>query len=219
MTHSLSKDEVSLLRKAFRMPSVQTMTSRKTSITNAFVCSIIPVVPPTPEEIKEVLRIFEMTPQDVRCAYCGDKSSEWDHLRPLVIARRPTGHISEIANLVPSCGKCNQSKGNSDWRTWMLGSAPRCPTVRGIQDVAQRIARLEAFERWRKPTVVNFKRILDTNAYSKYWDELDAVVALMEDSQKLANELRSKIAEARMDWDVRPLSSSKITGPCDPSGD
>jgi hypothetical protein len=212
VSEPLSKAEISLLRKAFRMPSVQTMTSRKTSITNAFVCAIIPVVRPTPEEIKEVLEIFEMTPQDVRCNYCGDKSSEWDHLRPLVIARRPTGHISEIANLVPSCGKCNQSKGNSAWRTWMLGGAPQCPTVRGIPDAPQRIARLEAFERWRQPTLVDFERILGSSAFSKYWNELDAVVDLMEDSQKLANELRAKIANARVDWEIRPLTDSKDNG-------
>ena len=54
--------------------------------------------------------------EGARCAYCGDKASDWDHLRPLVVKRRPTGFISEIANLVPACGKCNQSKGNSPWR-------------------------------------------------------------------------------------------------------
>src|SRR5437773_5742088 len=93
-----------ILAAAFQMPSVQTMVSRKSSITNAFVNAIIPVVPPTVNEIEEALRILEMEPDDLRCAYCGDKASEWDHLRPLVKGRRPTGYISEIGNLVPSCG-------------------------------------------------------------------------------------------------------------------
>src|SRR2546423_1896736 len=48
-----------LLSSAFRMPSPPTMISRKSTITNAFVCAIIPVVPPTPEEIKEALRIVD----------------------------------------------------------------------------------------------------------------------------------------------------------------
>src|SRR5437660_7675274 len=106
MTSPLDEQRLKQMAAAFRMPSVQTMVSRKSSITNAFVNAIIPVVPPSVEEIEEALRILGMQPDDVRCAYCGDKSSEWDHLRPLVKGRRPTGFISEIGNLVPSCGKC-----------------------------------------------------------------------------------------------------------------
>ncbi|MCY2924087.1 MAG: HNH endonuclease, partial [Planctomycetota bacterium] len=78
--------------------------------------SIIPVIPPSQEEVLAALGILGIDPEDLRCAYCGDRASEWDHLRPLVVNRRPTGFISEIANLVPSCGKCNQSKGNQNWR-------------------------------------------------------------------------------------------------------
>src|SRR5947209_8453479 len=146
-----------LLLAAFWMPSVQTMMSRKSSITNAFVNAVIPVVPPSPEEIEEALGILEMEPTDIRCAYCSDKASEWDHLRPLVTKRRPTGFISEIANLVPSCGKCNQSKGNKSWREWMLSSAKFSPTGRGIPDVHDRVARLETYERWRRPINVDLE--------------------------------------------------------------
>src|SRR5687767_102420 len=111
MTPGPSPPDVKRLRACFRMPSVQTMMSRKSSITNAFVNSLIPVIEPSAAEIAEALTILGMTVEDVRCAYCGDVASEWDHLRPLVVGRRPTGFISEIGNLVPSCGKCNQSKG------------------------------------------------------------------------------------------------------------
>lgn len=131
-----------LLVAAFRMPSVQTMTSRKTSITNAFVCAIIPSIRPSVQEIADALRILGMELPNVRCAYCGDRATEWDHLRPLVVKRRPTGFVSEIANLVPSCGKCNQSKGNSDWRDWMFGKAKLSPTGRGLSNIAERVSRL-----------------------------------------------------------------------------
>jgi len=50
-------------------------------------------------------------------------TTDWDHLRPLVRNRRPTGFISEIKNLVPSCGPCNQSKGAADWKAWMTEGA------------------------------------------------------------------------------------------------
>src|SRR5947209_6266811 len=152
----LTEERRKIMLDAFWMPSVQTMASRKSSITNAFVNAIIPVVTPTAEEIDEALRILEIDPLNLACSYCGVAASEWDHLRPLVMKHRPTGYISEIANLVPSCGKCNQSKGNQFWRTWMLGKAPRSPAGRGVADVAQRVERLEAYERWRAPTQLDF---------------------------------------------------------------
>ncbi len=67
MTTSADDLRRSLLA-AFRMPSVQTMVSRKSSITNAFVNAIIPVIPPSHDEIEEALRILGMEPNDVRCA-------------------------------------------------------------------------------------------------------------------------------------------------------
>src|SRR5688500_5900289 len=89
-----------ILRQAFQMHSVATMMSRKSSITNAFVSAVITSVVPAIEEIDQALEILGLDPADVRCAYCGDSATEWDHLRPLVLHRRPTGFISEIANLV-----------------------------------------------------------------------------------------------------------------------
>ena len=97
------------------MPTPVKIMGRTSSITNSFVNSIIPVIEPTEQQIKRALRILEIDPQSVVCAYCGDRSTEWDHLNPLVSNKQPTGYISEIANLVPACGKCNQSKGNKPW--------------------------------------------------------------------------------------------------------
>jgi HNH endonuclease len=158
-----------LLLDAFWMPSVQTMVSRKSSITNAFVNAILPATPPTLEEIEQALQILKMDPADLRCSYCGDKASEWDHLRPIVDDQRPTGYISEIANLVPACGKCNQSKGNSHWREWMLRSIPRSPTGRGVKNVSELIARLEAYGEWKSPTKLEFEALLGAEKWAKYW--------------------------------------------------
>jgi hypothetical protein len=204
--NGLSKDDARKMRKAFRMPAVQSMKSRKTSITNAFVSSIIPVIRPTPEQIAEALRIFGMTAETVSCIYCGDKSSALDHLRPIVDGRRPTGFISEIANLVPCCQPCNSSKGNSNWRAWMTGSAPQSPASRGVGDLQSRIQRLDAFERWRQPTHVDFAAIVGAQAYEDYWRELDRIIGEMEHSQRLADKLRAQIA-AQGGWQPRPPTS------------
>jgi hypothetical protein len=187
------------LASAFQMPSFQTMVSRKSSVTNAAVNSVIPAIVPTPDQIEEALAILGMDVTDVRCAYCGDPSTEWDHLRPLVINRRPTGYISEIANLVPACGKCNQSKGNTAWRKWMLNArAKLSPTGRGIADVAERIGRLEAFERWRSPTRVDFGSLLGLEEWERYWSLIEAVIAEMRECQHVADRLRNEIA-AKLD--------------------
>lgn len=166
---SIDDARARLLRSAFAMPSPPTMVSRKSTITNAFVCALIPVVEPTVEEIEEALSILGMTPEDVRCAYCGDRATEWDHLRPLVKNRRPTGFISEIANLVPSCPKCNQSKGNSNWLTWIQSTAAKwSPASRGTAGLAKRIERLRAYEAWRPVQALDFAEIVGQAAWEGY---------------------------------------------------
>lgn len=185
-----------MLMAAFRMPSFQTMVSRKSSITNAFVNSVIPVIPPTPDDIEEALSLLGMVPADVQCAYCGDKMTEWDHLRPLVIKHRPTGFISEIANLVPSCGKCNQSKGNKPWRDWMLGSKGLSPSNRGIADVAARVSRLDAYERWRPPTIIDFEAILGREDWDGYWALWKDVNTQLRKCQEVADAMRDRVIEA-----------------------
>jgi hypothetical protein len=186
-----------IIAAAFRMPSVQTMVSRKSSITNAFVNAVIPAIEPTIEEIDEALTILQMNPESVQCAYCGDKPTEWDHLRPLVIKQRPTGFISEIANLVPACGKCNQSKGNKPWRVWIRGkNAKHSPTKRQVPDLEGRIQRLEAFEKWRVPTQIDFEKSLGAAEWADYWKLWDALTAEMKSCQEAANILRKKIEQA-----------------------
>jgi hypothetical protein len=183
-----------ILTAAFAMPSVQTMVSRKSSITNAFVNAVIPTVQPTVDEIEQALKILGMEPTDVRCAYCGDKATEWDHLRPLVLKHRPTGYISEIANLVPACGKCNQSKGNKDWRQWITGTtAKHSPTKRKVANLSERIARLEAYERWRAPTKIDFEAVLGPDEWERYWQLWEAVNAELRKCQEVADLLREKI--------------------------
>lgn len=196
MSSPTSTERKKLLEKAFKMPTFQTIIARKSSITNAFVNALIPIVRPTPAEIEEALRILEMRPEDVRCAYCGDKSSEWDHLRPLVLRLRPTGHISEIANLVPSCGKCNQSKGNSDWRKWIRNvNATHSPARRGIPSTEERIERLEAYERWRSPTKIDFEAVVPSQDLELYWSMWSEIVSEMRRCQDFGDQIRQRIAE------------------------
>lgn len=181
------------LLACFRMPGGFTITGRTTSIRNVFVAAIVPVVRPDLDEIGQVLEIFELDPGNLRCFYCGDLATEWDHLRPLVKDGKPTGYPSSIRNLVPSCGKCNQSKGKSDWKAWMLGAAPRSPSVRGIPDLKQRIARLERFESWGNCVPLNVKDLVSPNLWDEYYAIQDEILLRMRDAQKLATQIAREI--------------------------
>ena len=181
------------LTTCFRMPSGSAITGRTTSIRNVFVAAIVPLVRPTPDEIRQVLEILNLNPFDLRCAYCGDKATEWDHLKPLVKAGRPTGYPSSIRNLVPACGKCNQSKGSTNWREWMLGKARHSPSARAISDISGRIDRLEAFESWSKCVPLDLEKLVSPHLWTKYYAVQDEIISKLREAQKLALEIASEI--------------------------
>jgi hypothetical protein len=180
----------------FRMPTPVNVLRRSSSITNSFFNGIIPSRYPSEEEVAEVLSILQLSVADLRWVYCGDRSTEWDHLRPLISGQEPTGYISEIQNLVPACGKCNQSKGNSHWRSWMLGSAKLCPRVRCISDLEIRIARLEQFEHWREPTKLNIPELVGEELWQEYKANWRQLLDVMRNSQQLSNRLKAVLTQA-----------------------
>jgi hypothetical protein len=173
-----------------QLPTAMTVTGRSSSITNAFINAIIPIIEPTEAEELEALNILGIDPADIRCSYCGDKSTEWDHLRPVITNQEPTGYITEIANLVPSCGKCNQSKGKSNWRTWMLSNARLSPTTRGVANLCARVARLEEYEKWRRPIRIDFPKVVGEELWQRHRQNWRQVLDLLKKSQELASEIR-----------------------------
>ena len=177
------------------MPTPMKITGRSSSITNAFINSIIPIIYPSDEELLEALSILEIEPTNLVCSYCGSISTEWDHLRPLVMNKKPTGYISELCNLVPSCGKCNQSKGNKNWKVWMLSSAKLSPKTKGIKNLEERIRKLEAYENWKKPVLIDFGKIIGKETWQTHWHNCEKVQILMKESQILAESINKKIKE------------------------
>ena len=177
------------------MPKAVSITGRISSITNSFVNSIIPVIHPTTSQINEALSILQMIPEDVQCAYCGDKATEWDHLRPLVVDQKPTGYISEIGNLVPSCGKCNQSKGNKNWFEWMTSNAPQSPKVRRVPDITRRMECLKLYENWHPIKLYKFPDIAGEELWNDYIENWKNLLWEMQKSQKIANTIRERVKQ------------------------
>lgn len=180
---------------AFQMPVPVKITGRLSSVTNSFVNGIIPAVKPADAEVIEALAMLGMTPDNVQCTYCGDPSSEWDHLRAIVRDRRPTGYITEIQNLVPACGKCNQSKGNKHWREWMLGPARLSPASRGIANLEDRVARLEAYEAQGSATNLNVPDIIGAEDWDTHLRNLSKIESAMRVAQEHSDKLRERLAE------------------------
>ena len=147
---------------------------------------------------------------DCRCAYCGDARTEWDHFRPIVKERQPTGDITEIANLVPSCGKCNQSKGNKNWREWMLGRVKLSPQQRKIPDLQDRVTRLEAFEKWREPVRVDYAKVVGEARWNQYQQLLSTAVDHLAVAQKTALELLDLANHELANQHLQPTSLSAM---------
>jgi hypothetical protein len=182
------------------MPTSLTISGRSSAIAHAFISAILPSIIPTNEQVREALQILGMDHDTICCSYCGSEASEWGHLRPLVIKKKPTGFIAEIHNLVPSCGKCNQSKGNKPWRKWMTSEAKLSPRTRGIKDIDARMQRLQAYEQLGEPTWVNFEAMVGLEKWNQYWAKLEKIQEMMRESQLLADEL-SNIA----DWERKAI--------------
>ena len=178
----------------FKMPKPMKITGRSSSITNSFINSIIPVIQPSNEEVKRALDILGMDLDTFQCSYCGVDATEWDHLRPLVMDKKPTGYISEIHNLVPSCGKCNQSKGNKDWRAWMISDAALSPKTKGVKDIQKRMERLDLYEKSEVPTKVDFEAIVGKKKWEQHWQNWELVQETMREAQTLATDINRKIA-------------------------
>jgi 5-methylcytosine-specific restriction endonuclease McrA len=91
-------------------------SGRSSSVTNAFFNGIIPYVKPTESDYEDIIskKLVELDKdKNYLCVYCGEnKANSWDHIRPLIVDKRPSGYIHEISNLIPACSSCNSSKGN-----------------------------------------------------------------------------------------------------------
>lgn len=168
------------------------ITQRASSVTNSFVQAVIPWVPPSPTQQSEALKVLGME-DGIVCAYCGGVASDWDHLRPLVRNKRPTGYISDYKNLVPACGRCNQSKGAQDWRSWISGGAAGSPTSRGVADLSNRIAVLDRFESWGAVSPLPLEQLAAPELWSKHWENLRRLEEALQEAQRHATVLQAEV--------------------------
>ena len=172
------------------------ITSRVSSVTNGFVQSIIPHAEPCAVQSQQVLTALGIDPERPTCVYCGAAARHWDHLKPLVAKKRPTGYLNIASNRVPACDECNTSKSGHPWRSWIVGSAKGSPASRGVPDLTARIEKLDAFEAMFGVEPIDLEAIMGTDLWNQYWSMRQEIEERMFEAQNLADEIRSRITAA-----------------------
>ena len=92
-------------------------------------------------EMSQVVEWFRKHEPQPCCAFCGSPQvHRWDHLNAI----RKDGE-TVIGNLVLSCQRCDDSKGQRLFGDWIRSSASHAPKAHGTTDVEERAHRLEAY--------------------------------------------------------------------------
>ena len=190
-------------------PGKSNIKKRFSTITSEFARAKAPYLEPNAEAL--VSRLKKFSKLGGKCAYCGDKQTEWDHLHPMVKSAGWTGYFTEINNLIPACSKCNQSRGNKDYKSWMLGKTPGSPSIRRRLNKSEICRRIKIIQRLIKDNPAE-KITLPSRATKvcklekKYARQLATILGLFEAAQATANLLQchyQTIAEKQRTIDDR----------------
>lgn len=185
--------------KNINVPTIKTITSRSSGLRAAFVKAIIPDM--LNENIekgeiidKEILKLLSHTQKAKKCAYCAEnKATEWDHFRPVMdenFKETGIGYVTDIYNIIPSCGKCNQSKGNSHWRTWIKSNAPLSPATRNVKNLSTIIKNLHEFEEYTDKKVKKFQlKDEELVELKKYLSNCEEIIKKLQESQEEAKKM------------------------------
>ena len=184
----------------FKLPTKIYLNQRKSSIVNAFFNGIIPVKKPSKKEIEEHKKVLGMSNSEYKCIYCGNEATTQDHLNALVRDKKPTGYITELANLVPSCTGCNSSKGNKDWRTFIkylyendkLNNSKK--SINSNQYM-KALKKLEKFESFYKPKKLDLESEPFKKLFKIHIANLNKVLSLLDKSVETERLLAKKLQE------------------------
>jgi hypothetical protein len=104
--------------------------------------------------------------------------------------------FTEKANLVPACGKCNQSKGNKDWETWIRSSAPLSPHKRGVPNLEARIQVLQRFATQFRRHKIDLSEIRKSEEWRQYEALREEIVQKLRDGDAIAKLISKMILDA-----------------------
>lgn len=126
-------------------------------------------------ELAEVEAYFEAN-GGMLCFYCRSPDpSRWDHLHAVT-----RGGDTVPGNLVPACGRCDDSKQHRDVEEWAAGSSQYRPAPNRLPEILRRI---EAYRRHFPYTPREFDEKLtdeQRERYARFRHEIDALRAHLE---------------------------------------
>ncbi len=78
----------------------------------------------------------------------------------------------------------------------MLGPALLSPKTRGVADIDHKVMLLRKYESWRKPIRVDLDSVIVQPLLKEHQENLQKVLALLKESQVLANKIRELLNDA-----------------------
>jgi len=86
-------------------------------------------------DLDQVHSYFELD-GDIRCFYCdANEPSRWDHLHAVT-----RGGDTVPGNLVPACGRCDDSKQDRDIEEWVHSNGPHRPPIERLSSLQTKIS-------------------------------------------------------------------------------
>ena len=110
--------------------------------------------------------------------------------------KKATGYITELSNLIPACGKCNQSKGNKYWSDWIISDAKLSPKTRGIKNLNEKIELIKKYEIEFKPTKYDFRKLVGQSVWDEYMSLNDKIHTELRAAQNISDEIKRKILKS-----------------------
>jgi hypothetical protein len=77
----------------------------------------------------------------------------------------------------------------------MCGKARLSPTARGMSHIAERIGRLEEYERWARCERLEIEELVDRAELGKYYELQEEILDKMRKAQEIADSLRRQVLE------------------------
>ena len=175
-----------------KMPTKSTLKSRKSTINNAFVYSIMPWKKITEEEYEKICR--DLNIKENQCTYClkENVATTMDHLNCLVSGTIPTGYYTEKNNLVPCCSSCNSSKGNKKFEEWYTEEKSEKLGLSKKEIQKRRKIICEYMEK-NPANRLDLESILGKKDYKKYIQIKKKLGEKIEECEKFCQELSLKI--------------------------
>ncbi len=164
---------------------------RKTTINHAFAAAIAPNDEYDELAVRKAIAFLGQDPDaPLICVYCKAAAQTWDHVYGTVKNSRFSGHGHRLGNLVPSCKSCNSSKGNKDWRAFLL----HLSAAFGISDY-DRLERESKIRRYLEANVYSDSEPTNSPDYDRYLELKERVLELLTEADQLAKQIRDSITQ------------------------